>query len=124
MQHPVPLFVGEGGKGAVTDDAGIADHTVIGAVFGHVGLQPRAATLAIGDVELDQAPLPTGRLQAGQRRLGTGAVAVVVHHDEKTVGGQLEGDGAAYPLAGARDQYGRDHETSFANKSDNSPGAG
>lgn len=92
-------------------------------MFGHVGLQPHAATLAIGDVELDQAPLPTGRLQAGQRRLGTGAVAVVVHHDEKTVGGQ-RGRWRGLSLAGARDQYGRDHETSFANKSDNSPGAG
>ncbi len=93
-------------------------------MLGHVGLQLRAADLPIGDVELKQAPLPTGCLQAGQGGFGAGTIAVVVHHDGKTVGRQLEGDGAAYPLLAPVTNTLEIMKLPQANKSDNSPGLG
>ncbi|MNZ85845.1 hypothetical protein D3C78_1046500 [compost metagenome] len=81
-----------------------------------VGLEPAAALRPIRDIELDQPPLSSRRHYGGQGRLGAGAVAVIVHHYVKAIGGQLQGDGAAYALAGARHQYGGTHIRSFSNR--------
>src|SRR5690606_16318012 len=83
-----------------------ADHAVIAAVGGDIGLQRAAAGLAVTDVEAQDAGLAAKGADIGGGGLGGAAAAAAMHRDGKAVLRQAQGDGTADAATGTGDQDG------------------
>ena len=116
VDHPIPIGLAQGREGRVTNDTGIADYPIVGAVLLNIGFQHGTAPRTVGDIELQQTPRATRSTDSFQRRFGTTLVAVIMHQDTKSIGRQFEGYGPANPLAGAGHQDATTHTCVLPNR--------
>ena len=104
MDDGVPLFAGHRRERVVAGDAGIADHAVIRAMGGDVGLDGGGAAGAVGDVEFQHTGSSSERLDLGDDGIGEVAAAAAMHGDVEAIAGEPQRDRAADAAAGAGDE--------------------
>lgn len=101
----VPILRRQCREGAITGDAGIADHAVVRAVRFDIGLQRGACGLAVGYVERQHAGLLAQGLDLGHHGLCLFHAAAAMHHHVEAVARDAQRDGPADTPAGAGHQH-------------------